>query len=107
MSMYGREEKRPYFVEGANNFRFGREGSNSYWNFNWPEPSFFYSRRIGRAPEGAVPTSDFADVPIATTILGAAKLTGRLPGGFTIGALDAVTAHEIGAGGVTISSAIR
>ena len=46
------EEKRPYFVEGASNFRFGREGSNSYWNFGWPEPRFFYSRRIGRAPQG-------------------------------------------------------
>ena len=44
------QEKRPYFVEGASNFRFGREGSNSYWNFNWQEPTFFYSRRIGRAP---------------------------------------------------------
>src|SRR5207247_3954670 len=29
-------------------------------------------------------------------------LTGRLPGGLTIGALDAVTSHETGAGGVTI-----
>src|SRR5207245_6916119 len=48
----------------------------------------FYSRRIGRTPQ-----LDYGDpnTPTATTILGAAKLTGRLPGGQTIGVLDAVT----------------
>ena len=29
-----------------------RSGANDYWGFNWPEPDFFYSRRIGRAPQG-------------------------------------------------------
>ena len=85
------QEKRPYFVEGAANFNFGREGSNSYWNFNWPEPTFFYSRRIGRAPQGAVPNSDFSDVPIAATILGAAKLTGKITPTTNFGTLQAVT----------------
>jgi Domain of unknown function (DUF5916)/Carbohydrate family 9 binding domain-like len=85
------EEKRPYFVEGASNFRFGREGSNSYWDFNWSEPQFFYSRRIGRAPQGAVPTSDYSDVPIATTILGAAKLTGKITPTTNFGTLQALT----------------
>jgi len=33
---------------------------------------------------------------VATTIYGAAKLTGRLPGGQTIGVLDAVTGREAG-----------
>jgi len=33
------QEKRPFFVEGASNFRFGNEGANSYWNIGWPEPS--------------------------------------------------------------------
>jgi hypothetical protein len=88
------QEKRPYFVEGASNFNFGREGSNSYWNFNWPEPSFFYSRRIGRAPEGALPPNDFADVPIATTILGAAKLTGKITPTTNFGTLQALTGRE-------------
>ena len=86
------EEKRPYFVEGAANFRFGREGSNSYWDFGWPEPRFFYSRRIGRAPQGAVNGAyDFADVPIATTILGAAKLTGKITPTTNFGTLQAIT----------------
>jgi hypothetical protein len=85
------EEKRPYFVEGASNFRFGREGSNSYWNFNWPEPTFFYSRRIGRAPQGALPPNEYSDVPIATTIIGAAKLTGKITPTINFGTLQAVT----------------
>src|SRR5258707_1092063 len=59
------------------------------------------SRRIGRAPELAGVYADNTSAAF-TTILGAAKLTGRLPGGLTIGAIDAVTAHETGVGGVTI-----
>ena len=85
------QEKRPYFVEGAATFNFGREGSNSYWNFNWPEPSFFYSRRIGRAPQGVPPSSEFMDMPIATTILGAAKLTGKITPTINFGTLQAMT----------------
>jgi hypothetical protein len=88
------QEKRPYFVEGAANFRFGREGANSYWNFNWPEPQFFYSRRIGRAPQGAPPASDYVDTPIATTILGAAKLTGKITPTINFGTLQAITGRE-------------
>ena len=56
--------------------------------------SAFYSRRIGRAPTGAWLATDnyaFADVPDATTILGAGKITGRTASGFTLGLLDAVT----------------
>ncbi len=85
------QEKRPYFVEGASNFRFGQEGASSYWNFNWQAPTFFYSRRVGRAPQGAVSGGDFVDVPIATTILGAAKLTGKITPTTNFGTLQAVT----------------
>jgi uncharacterized protein DUF5916/cellulose/xylan binding protein with CBM9 domain len=92
-------EQRPFFVQGAGQFQ---------WNVNCTAVNdcstgegLVYSRRIGRAPELAGAYSDTTS-PAFTTILGAAKLTGRLPGGFTIGALDAVTAHETGAGGVTI-----
>ena len=46
------QEKRPFFVEGSSIFNFGNQGANDYWGFNWPEPTFFYSRRIGRAPQG-------------------------------------------------------
>ncbi|MBI2618619.1 MAG: carbohydrate binding family 9 domain-containing protein, partial [Ignavibacteriales bacterium] len=43
-------EKRPFFIEGSNILAFGRGGAASYIDLNWSDPSFFYSRRIGRAP---------------------------------------------------------
>jgi hypothetical protein len=41
------------------------------------------------------PDADFADVPPQTTILAAAKLTGKSAGGWAVGVLDAVTAREV------------
>jgi hypothetical protein len=41
-----------------------------------------------------IPAADFVDVPSETTIIGAAKVTGKLPGGWAIGVLDALTAAE-------------
>ncbi len=87
-------EKRPFFIEGSSIFEFGRGGVTNYWNFNWWNPSFFYSRRIGRAPEGSVPSADFVDEPEGTHILGAAKLTGRLDGDWNIGTIQALTSTE-------------
>ena len=69
-------EKRPFFVEGSANFRFGQEGAGDYWGFNWSEPTFFYSRRIGAGDQ---------------TILGATKLTGKLARSVNVGAMGAVT----------------
>ena len=88
------EEKRPFFLEGAQIFgNFGVGGSNSFWGFNTSIPSIFYSRRIGRTPQlGA--SGEFVDIPTATTILGAAKLTGKTNGGWSIGVLEAVTDRE-------------
>jgi len=88
------QEKRPFFVEGSSNFRFGNEGASDYWNFGWPEPMFFYSRRVGRAPQGGLPVADFADVPLGTTILGAAKLTGKITPSTNFGTMHALTARE-------------
>jgi len=84
-------EKRPFFTEGLNVFKFGDTPAPSHFNFFFP-PSLFYTRRIGRAPQ-ASPNADFVDAPSETTILGAAKVTGKL-GGFAIGVLDALTAAE-------------
>jgi hypothetical protein len=69
-------EKRPFFVEGSANFRFGNEGASDYWGFNWPEPTFFHSRRIGGEGE---------------TILGATKLTGKLGQSANLGSMLALT----------------
>lgn len=89
------EEKRPFFLEGSQIFNnFGYNGSNNYWGFNMSEPSIFYSRRIGRAPQlGA--SGEFVDAPTATTILGATKLTGKTSNGWSIGILDAITNREV------------
>jgi hypothetical protein len=83
------DEKRPFFVEGADIFRFG-DGSGG------PDAQLLYSRRIGRPPQGSVPNaSAYADVPSATTILGATKITGRTANGWSMGVLDALSAREV------------
>lgn len=89
------QEKRPFFVAGSNAFDFG--GMNCFFCSNTSSLDFFYSRRIGRAPQLNGYVSDnaaFADTPDNTTILGAGKITGRTAGGYTIGLLDAVTSRE-------------
>jgi Domain of unknown function (DUF5916)/Carbohydrate family 9 binding domain-like len=83
-------ERRPFFVEGSGVFRFDSDC--------WDGPcSLFYSRRVGRAPQGAdvLPSGDgiVTDYPAQSTILGAAKLTGRI-GRFSLGIMHAVTQEE-------------
>ena len=87
------EERRPFFVKDANTFRFGREGTNNNWNFNWMDPLLFYSRRVGREPQVSLEDHDHAEVPAVSTILGAGKLSGKV-GETSIGVLSAVTAEE-------------
>ncbi|HOW84872.1 MAG TPA: DUF5916 domain-containing protein [Candidatus Aminicenantes bacterium] len=89
------EEKRPFFIEGAALFNnFGRGGVFLNASINWPQPRFFYSRRIGREPQGAVTGDGYSRVPDRTTILGAAKLTGKLGGSWNVGWLNAITGSE-------------
>lgn len=87
-------EKRPFFVEGANVFAFGSGGSNSNWGFNFGTPEFFYTRRIGRAPQGSLPDAEFSSTPDGTRIVGATKLTGRVAGSWNVGMVHALTARE-------------
>lgn len=89
-------EKRPFFIEGSNIFSFGRGGASTLQDFNWKDPNFFYSRRIGRAPQGSVTHSGFEDIPDRTTILGAAKVSGKFDKTLSIAALTAVTNREYG-----------
>src|SRR5712692_2461899 len=72
-------EHRPFFVEGADIFGFGGTGQ---WIQFGGTPQYFYSRRIGRPPQGSaiVPAGAFADPPGNTTILGAGKVTGKTAG---------------------------
>ncbi|HEX7077604.1 MAG TPA: DUF5916 domain-containing protein [Candidatus Eisenbacteria bacterium] len=86
-------ERRPFFVEGAEVFRFGQNESMN--NFNTTIP--FHARRIGQPPHRDLSQEAgvvFADMPDRTTITSAAKLTGQTRGGWSIGALDALTPEE-------------
>ncbi|MBN1819387.1 MAG: carbohydrate binding family 9 domain-containing protein [Prolixibacteraceae bacterium] len=86
------EEKRPFFIEGKNiltyKLNFG-DGDLAY-------DGLFYSRRIGKKPAYYPELTDgeYADVPDATRILGAAKITGKTKTGWSIGVLESVTAKE-------------
>jgi hypothetical protein len=88
------EEKRPFFIEGSQTFaNYGQSGASSNPAFFRPDPILFYSRRIGRVPQGTA-GGDFVHGPASTTIIGAAKLTGRTRNGWTLSSVDAVTARE-------------
>jgi hypothetical protein len=84
------EERRPFFLEGTGIFQFGQD----------PE-QLFYSRRIGRAPQLTGLAPDDVDVPGASRILGAGKLTGRVAGGTSLGVLAAITDRTL-AGGTAV-----
>ncbi|MGD8305372.1 MAG: DUF5916 domain-containing protein [Ignavibacteria bacterium] len=85
------DEKRPFFIEGANIFNFGIGGSNNQWGFGFSNPTLFYSRRIGRPPQGETIIAGIENYPNETRILGAAKLTGKLDESWSIGVLSAFT----------------
>jgi len=89
------QEKRPFFIEGSQQFNtFGRNGLPLYGRFGSTYPSLWYSRRIGRSPRLNA-SGEYVDQPGATTILGAAKVTGRTAGGWNMSVVDAVTAREM------------
>jgi hypothetical protein len=85
-------ERRPFFVEGSGTFNFGLDCNDGQCT------GLFYSRRIGRSPQGIddLPDGDgiYAAAPSQTTILGAGKLTGRV-GRYSIGVLQAFTQEEV------------
>ncbi len=87
------EEKRPFFVEGKNIFNYQLMIGDG----DMASENVFYSRRIGRRPQGypsSMQSGDYADIPDATTILGAAKISGKTKNGLSIGVLESVTAAE-------------
>jgi Domain of unknown function (DUF5916)/Carbohydrate family 9 binding domain-like len=85
-------EKRPFFIEGSNitSYSLGI-GDGDVGNDN-----LFYSRRIGRRPHGdpSLEGRWNADIPTQSTILGAAKITGKTQDGLSIGFVNAITAEE-------------
>ena len=104
-------EKRPFFVQNSNLFDFGQPGCNINCGFGL---YLFYSRRIGRPPQAAdlaYNAGPFVHVPENTTILGAAKLTGRTAKGTSVGIIDALSAREdadvVTAGNARVKQAVQ
>ncbi len=87
-------EQRPFFVENKNIFDYNF--SNSRVGSTFASDNLFYSRRIGRSPQGGVSLGDneFVDRPNNTTILGAAKFSGKTRDGWSIGILESITSRE-------------
>lgn len=88
-------ERRPFFLEGSSIFSFPISCDDGDCN------GLFYSRRIGRNPQLSGIYGDGGS-PTSTTILGAAKLTGRLGNGLSVGLMDAVTQREAGPDDITL-----
>lgn len=84
-------ERRPFFNEGIDIFRFriaDGDGDDS-------NQELFYTRRIGRTPQGrADARGGYAARSEPVTILAAAKVSGKTQDGWTIGLLGALTDEE-------------
>jgi uncharacterized protein DUF5916/cellulose/xylan binding protein with CBM9 domain len=84
-------EKRPFFIEGSDILRFG-----STRTFSSNLPRMFYSRRVGRPPQGSITNGAerFSDYPDETTIAAAIKISGKTSNGLSFGMFDAITTSE-------------
>ncbi len=87
-------EQRPFFVENKNIFDYRVSQSEAGNTFGFD--NVFYSRRIGRSPQGFPDTEDneYVEQPENTAILGAAKFSGKTKNGWSIGVLESVTAKK-------------
>ncbi len=82
------DEKRPFFVEGANFFDLGSGGANSNWGFNWGTPTFFYSRRwVARRKEAYSTQRRTSSTICSTTFLITQTLSERKTDGKNFGRL--------------------
>jgi hypothetical protein len=87
------DEKRPFFIEGANVFDFRIAPSVAFGTHTTDR--IFYSRRIGRGPQYRADFNEagYVDQPVYTSIIGAVKLTGKAAGA-SVGVLESITAEE-------------
>jgi hypothetical protein len=86
------EEKRPFFIEGKNIMSFPL----MFGDGDFSSENLFYSRRIGRRPHNSpnLNKGEYADAPEFTSILGAAKLTGKTKNGLSLGFMESITTDE-------------
>ena len=88
------DEKRPFFIESRNIFEYQLTGSEAGGDYD--DDLLFYSRRIGSSPHAFPNTGagEFVDYPQNTSIIGAAKFSGKTKKGWSIGVLESVTERE-------------
>ncbi|MBK8492013.1 MAG: carbohydrate binding family 9 domain-containing protein [Saprospirales bacterium] len=88
------QERRPFFVESRNLFDYQLTGSAAGGEYD--ADLLFYSRRIGGAPHGRanLQVGEFVDQPQQTSILGAAKFSGKTAKGLSLGILESITKKE-------------
>ena len=86
------QEKRPFFIEGKNILSFPL----MFGDGDLASENLFYSRRIGRRPHNSPDLADdeYVDSPEFTSILGAAKVTGKTKSGWSVGVLESITSEE-------------
>lgn len=86
------QERRPFFVEGRNIFSFGLGVGDG----DLGSETLFYTRRIGRRPhfDPDLNDNEYIKRPEFTSIIGAAKISGRDPNGLSVGVMEAVTSQE-------------
>lgn len=89
------EERRPFFVESRNIFNYQLTGSEAGGDYD--ADLLFYSRRVGSSPHAypGINNGEYAKVPQNTSILGAAKFSGKTKKGWSIGILESVTQREM------------
>jgi hypothetical protein len=85
-------ERRPFFTEGSDVYEYSGPDITAT---DGPA-QLFHSRRIGRQPERFKEPdgTGIVDQPDNTTILGAAKVSGKTAGGLSLGFVEAVTDEE-------------
>ncbi|HEX8461274.1 MAG TPA: DUF5916 domain-containing protein, partial [Segetibacter sp.] len=88
------EERRPFFIESRNIFDYQLTGSNAGGDYD--SDLLFYSRRIGSSPHGnpGIGNGEYIKYPQNTSILGAAKFSGKTKDGWSLGILESITERE-------------
>ncbi|NII28441.1 carbohydrate binding family 9 domain-containing protein [Pseudoflavitalea sp. X16] len=88
-------ERRPFFIESRNIFDYQLTGSEAGGDYD--SDLLFYSRRIGSSPHGYpnVGPGEYVKYPQNTSILGAAKFSGKTKKGWSIGVLESITQREM------------
>lgn len=88
-------ERRPFFIESRNIFDYQLTGSEAGGDYD--SDLLFYSRRIGSTPHGYPNfiNGEYVKSPQNTSILGAAKFSGKTKKGLSVGILESVTQREL------------